>query len=142
MGAIPTFLALRGGSMSVEVVRWLPKAGFFLSTPVGTQRACPLEPTACFLNRGFTCNLRVRRPYGASGPPAASWARSSPSGSGSPRPSSSRGRECTPYRSRSQSCTAPRPCDHLLRDRTLPRAGPGGDSSCCWPGRCSRWRRR
>ena len=45
---IAVFLAFGGGSMSVELVRWLPKAGFFLSTPVGTQRACPLEPTACF----------------------------------------------------------------------------------------------
>ena len=31
-----------GGSMSVELVRWLPKAAFFLSYPVGTQSACPL----------------------------------------------------------------------------------------------------
>ena len=45
---IAVFLALRGGSMSVELVRWLPKAGFFLSIPSGTQRACPLVPTACF----------------------------------------------------------------------------------------------
>ena len=42
------FLALRGGSMSVELVRWAKKVGDFLSTPVGTQCACPLAPTACF----------------------------------------------------------------------------------------------
>ena len=29
---IAVFLAFGGGAMSVELVRWLPKAGFFLST--------------------------------------------------------------------------------------------------------------
>ena len=41
------FLALRGGYMSVELVRWAKKVGDFLSTPSGTQRqrACPLVTT-------------------------------------------------------------------------------------------------
>ena len=42
---IAVFLAFGGGSMSVELVRWLPKPGVFLSVPVGTQRACQLVPT-------------------------------------------------------------------------------------------------
>ena len=45
---IAVFLAFGGVAMSVELVRWLPTPGGFLSTYVGTQRACPLAPTAGF----------------------------------------------------------------------------------------------
>ena len=39
------FFGTPGASMSVELVRWAKKVGDFVSTPVGTQRACPLVPT-------------------------------------------------------------------------------------------------
>ena len=45
---IAVFLAFGGGAMSVELVRWLPTPGVFLSVAVETQRACPLTPTAGF----------------------------------------------------------------------------------------------